>query len=143
MSTSKSALLVFALTCVPSSVVADEALTSSAAWPAIEKARDCNDAAAMAFSQLKNESAEEVAKAAFDKCYAKWDDANKLYFNTRPAPPRFTQKQINNNPWLLATQLEAEHADAERNSIQAWRAVEIDRLRVLVMETRLKDAPAR
>jgi hypothetical protein len=143
MLVSKWALTFLALACVPSSVVAGEALNSSRAWPAIQKARDCNDAAAVAFSRLVNESAEEVAKAAFDKSYAFWDDANRLYFQTWPGSTRFTDKEMHANPWLLTMQIEAEHADAERNDIAAWKAVEIDRLRVLVMETRLKAGSAR
>jgi hypothetical protein len=62
MQLSNRALLAFfALICVPSFVAADEALKSSAAWPAIEKARNCDDGTSIAFSQLKYESAEQVA----------------------------------------------------------------------------------
>jgi hypothetical protein len=143
MPISKSALLAFfALACVPSCATADEAMKSSAAWPAIEKARDCDDAAAIAFSRLANESAEQVAKAAFDKCYATWDAANQLYFNTMPHYPYLTEKDIHKKIALLSLETQTFSTEAARNNLEAWKAAEIDRLRVLVMETRLKNVPA-
>jgi hypothetical protein len=129
-----------ALICVPSFVTADEALKSSAAWPAIEKARNCDDGTSIAFSQLKYESAEQVAKAAFDKCHALWDSAHEVYYQTSPKPP--SPSEIPKNPWAYKVQLDLINADAERNTVEAWKATEIDRLRVLVMETRLKNAPS-
>jgi hypothetical protein len=136
----RALLALFAFISVPSFAVADEALKSSPAWPAIEKARNCDDGAATTFSQLKYESAEQVAKAAFDKCHALWDGAHEIYYQTSPTPP--SPSEIPKNPWAYKVKWDLINADAERNAVEAWKAAEIDRLRVLVMETRLKNAPA-
>jgi hypothetical protein len=137
----KSALVFLALAWFPSYAVAGDTAKTSGSRVAIEKATNCSDNAAMELSPLTNETAEQVAKAAFEKCRPLWENANKIYFKEN-AP--FSAEDVLKHPELTRDYAEyfaGESELAKKNSIEAWKPIEIDRLRLLVMEARLNRTP--
>jgi hypothetical protein len=144
MSVFKSAVALLALACFPGYAAAEDAVKGSATQVAIEKAKGCDDNVATAFSQLNNETAEEVAKAAFEKCFRLWFVANNVYFATSSKDNLpFAADDVAKHPELTGPYFKAVMEDSKKNSIEAWKAVEIDRLRLIVMDARLKNAPTR
>jgi hypothetical protein len=108
---------------------------------ALAQARRCDDDAARTFAQLANESADTVARAAFEKCRDSWMDANKKYFDGRE-PREFTDAEVKAHPDLPLAILRATMQDAKENSVEAWKRAEVERLLVVVMEARLKGGHA-
>ena len=108
---------------------------------AIAQARRCDDDAAKTFAQLANESADTVARAAFEKCRDSWMDANKKYFDGRE-PREFTDAEVKAHPDLPLAVLRATMQDSKENSIESWKRAELDRLLVVVMEARLRSGHA-
>jgi hypothetical protein len=111
-------LALFASACFFASASAQDADKAAG----IAKARSCDDAAAMAFAQLANETAEAVATAAFEKCRGLWREAVK-----------WTQAGLRASPYLLAESLR--NPDG---AVDGWQRPEVRRLLVVVMEARLK-----
>jgi hypothetical protein len=142
MSVLKSALAVLALAWFPNCAVADDS-AYRAAKVAIEKAKSCDDDAATAFSRLTDESAEIVARAAFEKCLTVWQNANRVYFEEREKNdrPPATEEQMRKNPYILSFSVKALNEDTEENSIENWKRPEIERLLVVIMDARLKSKP--
>jgi hypothetical protein len=144
---SKSALAVLVLAWLPNYAVANEANWPTAAHvafekaiqAAIEKAKNCDDDAAIAFSQLNNENAEAIARTAFEKCKTLWTDADNTYkdLQSKWFARSVTEDDIKHNPYLLSGYTK----DIDTDRVGAWKQAEIERLPVVVMETRLKNAP--
>jgi hypothetical protein len=139
----KSALVLLTLACLPTSAAADSSVSSRAAQVAIEKARSCDDNAALTFSQINSESAYTVARAAFEKCLPVWEDANHVYLDEKKkADVRlYTDEELKRNLYLLSTAVRALLDDREQNSIENWKRREIERLLVVVLEAKLKNKP--
>lgn len=112
---------------------------TDAANATISQARTCDDNAAQSFSQLAGEAADAVASASFDKCRDLWIRARREFDDAGGIIP-FTDAEMKENSFLLSTWLTAQNADADRNSLDAWKHGEIDRLRPIVMDARLKTA---
>jgi hypothetical protein len=141
MSVPKSALLAFlALAWFPSYGVAGDAARSRSGGSqvVIEKARSCDDSAAITLSPLTNETAEEVAKAAFEECRPFWTSAAKLYAQEHSF--NISAQEATNDPVLMSLYF----SDLVKNpeeTVEKWKQSEIDKLRLLVMEARLKPTP--
>jgi hypothetical protein len=104
---------------------------------AIDDAQRCDVEAALRFAQLSSETADAVALAAFDNCRNAWDAEQRKYSEVvKSMMP--TPKEIKENPLTLSTYLQFVAGDTSYD-IETWKRSEVDRLRPVIMETRLKN----
>ncbi len=125
---------------------------------ATARARSCDDEAARTFAQVAAESAEVVARAAFEKCRASWMEATEASFTETARAPISTNAghrvdtprggyyvpsdaEMRANPYLLSESLKASAALAERKDqfIENQKRAEVERLLVVVLESRLEN----
>jgi hypothetical protein len=103
---------------------------------AIDDAQHCDEEAAQRRAQLPSETADAVALAAFDSCHNLWDAEQSKYSDVvKSMMP--TPREIKENPFALSTYIQFVTGD-NSHSIEAWKRSEVDRLRPMIMETRLK-----
>jgi hypothetical protein len=138
---SKSALALLILAWLPNYAAANEAHSAieKSTQAAIEKAKICDDDAAVAFSRLNNENAEAIATAAFVKCKTLWTDAQNMYndLQSKWFEQNISQDELRSNPYLFSDFMK----DTGTDRVGAWKPAEIERLIVVVMGARLKNAP--
>jgi hypothetical protein len=133
--------VLFFSCCLAISAAAQDGKKINAAKEAISAAKACDGDAALAFAQLAGETADAVASASFDKCRDLWNDAHRKYDDAGSGPVPYSDAQLKQNPYLVSAWMGSLARDAEANSMDQWKRAEIDRLRVVVMEVRLKNAP--
>ena len=128
-----TAISIFAVT--PIARASDPSLVETAE-KLVQQARLCSQTSAREFAKLKNELADTVAAAAFDKCVENWTlasdkttDAHKIQFDPERARA---------NPYYGSATVQINILNKDRYSIDKFREAEIRRLRVLIIEERIK-----
>ena len=103
--------------------------------PFIEQAKLCDADAATKFAKVVGESAETIALAAFQKCLLQWEVATKKSIE---AQKRYsTVEELRANPYLGSVEMGYNSGIEARNGIEAWKASEVNRLRLIVIEQRI------
>lgn len=135
-------VVALALASLPNCGAAGAAM-DDAYQAAIDKAKSCDDQAALAFSKLDDETAEAVARAAFEKCRPLWVSADKANPD-QPWVYHITPEDVAKHPDLASDYLKQKlhPSSPEDRHIDKWNQVEFERLLVFVMEARLKSLPA-
>jgi len=104
----------------------------------IEQAKECDTNAADKLASVIGESVETLARAAFEKCIDKWTDSTSKLINTEGNTLQlFSPAEIAKNPYIVAHAAEFSDRFAKQNSVDAWKAKEVDRLRLFLIEKRL------